>query len=102
MKNKKRWLLLSGILILVGLGSYLTMHYFGGLNLKPSSKSLNGMVAESEYDIVFGAESAPLTIYMYSSYECAYCQRFFTECMEPLKATYFDVGLVRLVRNNFV
>lgn len=54
-------------------------------------------VQRNDFDVVYGADTAPLTIYMYSNYQCAFCRKFFQEVMPVLQKHYLDKGKVRLV-----
>jgi protein-disulfide isomerase len=48
-------------------------------------------------DIVFGADTANLSIFMYSSYSCSYCALFFSDVSPEIKEEYFDTGKVKLI-----
>jgi len=61
------------------------------------SKNTINDIQIKDYDIVYGADTAALTIYMYSNYQCAFCQKFFQEVMPALQKHYIDKGKVRLV-----
>ncbi len=51
----------------------------------------------NENDIIIGDSSAPVTIFMYSRFDCSACSDFFSESYEKLKKNYIDKGLVKLV-----
>ena len=50
-----------------------------------------------ELDIVYGSDSAQLTVYLYFRYDCVYCRKFFTDAFPPLKKEFIDRGKVKLV-----
>jgi protein-disulfide isomerase len=52
-------------------------------------------------DRVLGAESAPVTIYDYSSLTCPHCATFNNETLPLLKEKYIDTGKVKLVFRDF-
>lgn len=52
---------------------------------------------EKELDIVYGSESAQLTIFLFSSYSCSFCRKFFENVYPELKNNYIDKGIVRLI-----
>lgn len=54
-------------------------------------------ISENPYDIVYGSDNAPVTIVMYSSYNCVYCQKFFKERFPKLKRDYLDADKVKLI-----
>ena len=49
---------------------------------------------------VLGDPSAPLTIVVFSDFECSYCRRFHKQVMPQLKRDYIDTGLVRFVHKD--
>ena len=51
-------------------------------------------------DPALGAENAPLTIVMFSDYECPYCKRFHDEVLPRLKEEYIEKGIVRLIHKD--
>ena len=51
----------------------------------------------SENDIVIGQADAPTTIFLYHSYTCKYCKKFFIETFPLLKKQKIDKGQVKLV-----
>lgn len=62
----------------------------------------NGIPVENKVeqhpgDVVFGAENAPHTVFMYASYFCDYCRYFFSRTLPPLQEHYLDRGEVKLV-----
>lgn len=54
-------------------------------------------ISNSPLDIVFGSDSAKLTIYAYISYHCGYCRLFFTDVFPELEREFIAPGKVRLV-----
>ena len=54
-------------------------------------------LTKSDLDIVYGADTANITIYMFSSYECVFCRKFFNEVFPTLKKEFIDTGKIRLV-----
>ena len=51
-------------------------------------------------DPILGKSDAPLTIVVFSDYECPYCKRFHDEVLPKLKKEYIDQGIVRLVHKD--
>lgn len=54
-------------------------------------------IVESDLDIVFGLDSAAINVYLYYSYNCAFCQLFFDEAFKSLNSEYIKNGKVKLV-----
>lgn len=51
-------------------------------------------------DPAFGDENAPLTIVIFSDYECPYCKRFHDDVLPRLKEEYVEKGIVRLIHKD--
>lgn len=51
-------------------------------------------------DPVLGRDDAPLTIIVFSDYECPYCKRFHDEVLPELKNEYIQKGIVRLIHKD--
>jgi len=67
--------------------------------LKESKRpiDLDQVVTTHENDIVFGDQNSPKSVYVYFSYKCGYCKRFFREVFPQLKTNYIDKGKLKLV-----
>ncbi len=52
-------------------------------------------------DMVLGVDSAPVTIVLYTSLDCAHCGRFHAETFDKLKKQYIDTGKARFVLREF-
>jgi protein-disulfide isomerase len=50
---------------------------------------------------ISGSPSAPITLEIYSDYECPYCVRFFDETVPLIVAQYVLTGRVKLVHRDF-
>ncbi len=50
---------------------------------------------------ISGSPSAPITLEIYSDYECPYCVRFFDETVPLIVAQYVLTGKVKLVHRDF-
>lgn len=64
-----------------------------------SPRAVTRYEVEEDDDPVFGHESAPITIIVFSDYECPYCQRWHNEVWPQLNAAYPDQ--IRLVYRDF-
>ncbi|MDA3954614.1 MAG: thioredoxin domain-containing protein [Bacteroidales bacterium] len=54
-------------------------------------------IQEHELDIVYGSDSADLTIFLFSNYSCSFCRKFFAFVYPKLKEEYIDHGKIKLV-----
>ncbi|EKD64070.1 MAG: DsbA oxidoreductase [uncultured bacterium] len=101
------WMLSTFALIgvLVGLGiSSLDGGSSGQTNITgPSAdtQDQNYELPTVDDDPVMGDESAPVTMIVFSEYECPYCQRFETETFSSIKADFIDTGKVKLVYRDY-
>jgi hypothetical protein len=94
-----RWLsyLISAILVVLIIVKLLN-YYQPKLFVSPTIHSdLNGEVKEHDLDIVFGSDTAPLTVYMYSHYTCKYCVKFLQEDFPKIEKKYIKTGKIRFV-----
>ena len=80
--------------ILVILIVFKLVQYFSD---KSSSKILSQPIEQRELDIVFGNESAQLTVFMYANYSCSYCRLFFAEVYPQLQEDYIVNNRVKLI-----
>jgi protein-disulfide isomerase len=55
------------------------------------------LLEKREMDIVFGNDSAILSIYVYASYQCEYCRKFFNEVFPLLEKKYFDNNQLNII-----
>lgn len=67
------------LLVLIVLRLY---QYFSAKN---SQVPVPQVITNSDLDIVFGPDSARLTVYMYSNYACKFCNKFFEEMADDLE-----------------
>jgi protein-disulfide isomerase len=78
-----------------------------GACLKPAAlTAANPMAAGKAVAETFafktsGSASAPITLEIYSDYECPYCARFFDETVPLIVAQYVATGKVRLIHRDF-
>ena len=65
------------------------------------AKRLDGIAAAMPAFKQTGSPTAPVTVEIYSDYECPYCARLFLEVVPVLMAQYVETGKVRLVHRDF-
>ena len=58
---------------------------------------LDRTIVTHENDIVYGDPHSPATVYVYFSYKCGYCKRFFKEVYPKLKTNFLDTEKLYLV-----
>ena len=54
-------------------------------------------VVENDIDVVYGSDSARITVYMFVSYTCRHCHNFLLTDLPQIQQRYIDSGLVRFV-----
>lgn len=52
-------------------------------------------------DPVLGDVNAPVTLYVYSDFECPYCERFYNGAYKQIKDEYVESGEVKIVFKDF-
>lgn len=53
--------------------------------------------ANSELDIIYGQFNAPLTMVVYSRYDCHFCQKFFLETFPQIQEQFIIPGKLKVV-----
>ena len=82
------------LIIIVLMAIKIWQHY----NEEPAGKTRAKIsIAKNQpLDIVFGNDSATLSVYMYASYNCSYCRKFFTDVMPEL-SSLMEKGKLKIV-----
>jgi len=60
-------------------------------------KKTNSLQEIKNNDIVIGEKNAPVTVIMYTKYDCSACSEFFETTYPQVKKNYIDRGLVKFV-----
>ncbi len=93
-----KWLTYTvSVALVVLIITKLVRYYQPALFRATTYTVLTGEVKEHDLDIIFGSDTAPLTVYMYSHYTCKFCIKFFQEDFPKLKSDYIDNGKIRFV-----
>lgn len=68
----------------------------------PKSPETNSQMTYLELpDIIYGSESATVTLVEYSSLDCVHCAHFHQDVLPKIKQQFVDKGLVRIVYRHF-
>lgn len=59
------------------------------------------LTQELEGDVVYGDQSAPITIVEYASLSCGHCAKFYTETFGKLKDNYISKGKAKLIYRHY-
>ncbi|MBI9055866.1 MAG: thioredoxin domain-containing protein [Bacteroidales bacterium] len=92
--NKKRFFLLLGFLVLMVTSAFLIIQKTDIWNKERVAKS---ELIERDLDIVYGSDSANLTIFLFSSYNCSFCRKFYKSVLPELEEEYIKTGKVKLI-----
>lgn len=84
------------VLILIIVLSGLTFYYFFRKDSYEHEKTV-AIIVENDLDIVYGVDSAIVTIVMYSNYSCSYCKKFLIDVLPIIKLKYIDCGKVKFI-----
>ncbi len=112
MNNKDKkggvvWMLSTFALIgiLIGLGISSLDDPEGSATVPMPSDVIEEEVVYTEAtiddDAVLGSEDAPVTMIIFSDYQCPYCQMFETDTMPYIIENYVDTGLVKVVFRDY-
>ena len=104
MEKKQNYLLPASVLIAAILVAGALIYSTGVKNTKPEKQeaSLEQAVqklAEPEIDddVILGDVQAPVTIFIFSDYQCPFCGKFFKETELLIRQNYVDTGKVKMV-----
>jgi len=92
--NKIRLLIYTIVAIIIAAITYI---YFSNSNIITKDQKVKTEIYEHELDIVYGADTAELTVFLFSNYSCSFCRKFFAFVYPKLKEEYIDKGKVKLV-----
>lgn len=94
MKKHKAKIFTGAVLVLLVLVVYFVV-------LRQKSKAREALIENILYtndkDMIFGLNDAPLTIYLFSRYDCSFCRKFFTDVFPAFDSLYLQTNKVRLV-----
>ncbi|PLX23027.1 MAG: hypothetical protein C0599_05110 [Salinivirgaceae bacterium] len=82
------------IVVLIILAIQIYKRYFSE---KIAPKIDEVLLQKRDMDIVFGNDSANLTMYVYASYQCSYCRKFFDEVFPILENKYIESGQLNVI-----
>lgn len=69
---------------------------------QPSAPTAPSIVTVSlDDDAVLGDKNAPVTIVEFSDFECPFCQKYFLDTYQQIKANYVDTGKVKYVFRDY-
>lgn len=90
----RRYLLFILIVVLIALTAIVVLR---NSSLWQNEHRVKEGLTEKELDIVYGSDSADLTVFLFSSYNCSFCRKFFKSVFPELEKEYIDAGKVKLV-----
>lgn len=97
MKKSAFNLLIYGISIVLLLLIFYSLIDKFVFSERKHAINLDRTVETHQADIVYGDLHSPQTIYVYFSYKCGYCKRFFRDVFPHLKKNYIEKGELKLV-----
>lgn len=107
-QEKKNYLLPASVLIAAVLVAGALIYSTGVKNTGPEKQGANiqGAVQEPvapqiDDDVVLGDPQAPVTVFIFSDYQCPYCGKFFQETEGLIRKNYVDSGKVKMVYKDF-
>jgi protein-disulfide isomerase len=71
------------------------------LPLFVSALMLTGLASAAPNFKESGSPSAPMTIELYTDYQCPHCREFYLDVLPQLTKEYINTGKVRLIHRDF-
>ncbi|NCO15262.1 protein-disulfide isomerase [Candidatus Wolfebacteria bacterium CG18_big_fil_WC_8_21_14_2_50_39_7] len=104
MEKKQNYLLSASILIAAILVAGTLIYSTGVKNTEPEKQkasleqAIQGLSKpEIDDDVILGDPQAPVTIFIFSDYQCPFCGKFFKETELLIRQNYVDTGKVKMV-----
>lgn len=103
MGNKNNYFLPISILIAAVMISGSLIYSTGIKNLKNETQTANieqalGLTEpQIKDDVILGNPEAPVTIFVFSDYQCPFCGKFFEETELSLRENYVETGKAKMV-----
>lgn len=94
LKRNRFWFKLSRSLVLL---LFFTLVFGACQNNRRQGENIDIEIIQSDLDIVYGTDGAPLRLIMYSNYSCSFCRKFYSDVYPQLKTNFIDQGKVQLV-----
>ena len=94
MKKQLFWLFLA-LLVVCAVAAFWWLGTRTQRHLRFSNTDVE--VVENDIDVVYGSDSARITIYMFVSYTCRHCRECLMTDLPQIQQRYIDNGTVRFV-----
>lgn len=89
LKNKRKWLVLA----ILTTASLFSLVFFV---CKDNKNQILYHLNKSDLDIQYGISQVPVSLVLFFSYDCTFCQKFFTDVFPQLQKEFIDKGIVNL------
>ncbi len=104
--EKKDFLLPASILIAAILIAGAVIYSTGAKNVKNEKQNIQEAAQQPskpqiDDDVVLGNPDAPVTIFIFSDYQCPACGYFYQTIEPLLKKNYVETGKIKLVHKDF-
>ncbi|MCB2196897.1 MAG: DsbA family protein [Bacteroidetes bacterium] len=90
-KNRRLWIFIVSTIIFIGAVVLFLMPE------ESDERKPENILFENELDIVYGKDSTDITVFMFSSYNCLFCRKFFRDVFPDVDKEYIQTGKVKLV-----
>ena len=104
-QQNKNYLLPASILIAAILIAGAVIYSTGAKNIKPEKQNAQETAQrpskpQIDDDVVLGNPDAPVTIFIFSDYQCSFCGKFFEETELLIRKNYVETGKVKMVHKD--
>jgi len=103
-QNKQNYLLSASVLIAAVLVAGALIYSTGVKNTNPEKQGANVQEAiqkpvapQIDDDVVLGDPQTPVTVFIFSDYQCPFCGKFFKETESLIRKNYVDTSKVKMV-----
>src|ERR1700719_218535 len=92
---------IAGLAVLFALGLSLIGAGPAGAQASAANHAKQSEASNGEGMKAYGSKNAPITMEVFSDYQCPSCRALFEETLKPLIADYVALGKVYLVHRDF-
>jgi len=93
-RNRRRSFLLIVLVVVVTITAIIIV---SNNSIRQKEHRVEVGLIEKELDIVYGSDSADLNIFLFSSYNCSFCRKFYISVLPELEKDYLKTGKVKLI-----
>lgn len=94
MLNKKKVFYIFILTVSIAILAIVVVKTFF---IKDKVRQIGTELSQRDLDIVFGEDTASVSVFLYANYGCPYCRKFFTEVYPAIEDEYINSGKVKII-----